>query len=98
MERVFYFSKENGKKAEEILKKDDKTSRGSITLKDAKSLGVDTEGYFLIYEGDEEKIRRAEELVKELEEKIEEEKKEEALKKYKEESEKALEGFGGIFG
>ncbi len=98
MEVVWFFSKENGRKAEEILKKDDEVSRGSIVIREAESLGIEKEGYFIFYTGDEEKVKKAEELIRDLKEDVEEEVLKKAAEKYKEESEKALQGFGGIFG
>ncbi len=94
---VLYLGK-NGKKAEEILKKDDICSRQSIALREASSLGIEKEGYFLFFKGDEKACERAKELLKELVTEVEKEILEKAKKAYEEESEKALQGFGGIFG
>jgi len=94
---VFYLEK-YGKKAEEILKKDDICSRQSIALREAKTLGIDKEGYFLFFEGSEQACERAKELLKEFVKEVEEEVLEKVRKAYEEENEKALQGFGGIFG
>ncbi len=94
---VLYLGKD-GRKAEEILKKDDLCSRQSIALRDARTLGIDKEGYFLFFQGNEEACKRANELVKDFVKDVEEEVLEKARKIYEEESEKALQGFGGIFG
>ena len=94
---VFYLGKD-GKKGEEILKKDDICSRQSIALREAKTLGIDKEGYFLFFQGSEEACERAKKLLKELVKEVEEKILEKARKAYEEESEKALQGFGGIFG
>jgi Glu-tRNA(Gln) amidotransferase subunit E-like FAD-binding protein len=98
MKWICFVSKENAKKVEEILKKDDICSRQSITVKDSEALGVEKEGCFVMICGEEESIERAKELIKDLTEEIEEEVLEEAKKKIEEEEEKAISGFGGIFG
>ncbi len=94
---VFYLGKD-GKKAEEVLRKDDICSRHSIALREAKTLGIDREGYFLFFNGSEEACERAKDLLKNLVKDADEEVLEKAKKSYEEESEKALQGFGGIFG
>ena len=98
MRTVFFLSKESGKRAEEILKKDDLTSRGSIALRESKTLGIEKEGYFLFFDGDEEMVKRARELLASLVEEIENAVMKEAEEKFEKENERALEGFGGIFG
>lgn len=94
---VLYLGKD-GRKAEEILKKDDICSRQSIALRECSALEIDKEGYFIFFEGSEEACERAENLLKDLVKEIDKEIMEKAKKKYEEESEKALQGFGGIFG
>ena len=90
MQRVFEVSKENKNKVENILKKDDLVSRQSITMRI-----FDDNAYFLI-EGEEEAIKRAEELLKDLAKIAKNE--QEIIKKIKEEEEQALVGFGSILG
>jgi len=84
-------------KVEEKLKKDDKVSRASITVKDGSVYGKEKTYYFLI-EGDEETLSKAKELVKENAEEVTGEEKDEIISKIKEEEENALAGFGAILG
>lgn len=95
---ICFVKRENAKKAEEILKKDDICSRQSIGVRDASSLNIKEEGSFFIIDGTEEGINRCKELIKDFIEKIDESKLKEAENKVKEEQDKATEGFGGIFG
>ncbi len=98
MKFTCFISAKNGKKAEDILKKDDLASRGSIVLRDAKVLGIEKEGYFLFYEGSEEAVKRVKELINEFTEVVDAELLKKAEKEFEKESEKALRGFGEIFG
>jgi uncharacterized protein YaaR (DUF327 family) len=98
MDWIVFVKKENAKKVEEILKNDEIASKQSIKIRDAKSLGFDEDGSFLLIDGTEEGIEKCKELVKEFIEEIEKERLEEAKKKIMDEEEKAMEGFGNIFG
>ena len=84
-------------KAKDLLLKDDVVSRASIMWKEAKSFGF-SEGYYIYMSGTEEQVKRAAELAKELLKEVKDKEREEVIRKIKEEQEKALEGFGGIFG
>ena len=66
MKEIFLVSNENKAKAEEAVKKDDLVSRSSIITRSAASLGIEEDGYFIIIDGSEEAIKKAEELLKEL--------------------------------
>ena len=96
MKKIFLVSNENKAKAEEAIKKDDLVSRSSIVIRSASSLGIEEEGYFIVIDGKEEAVKKAEELLKDLAKKYE--KKEEVEKKMKEQEESAIEGFGNILG
>jgi uncharacterized protein YaaR (DUF327 family) len=98
MDWIVFVKKENAKKVEEILKNDEIASKQSIKIRDAKSLGFDEDGSFLLIDGTEEGIEKCKELVKEFIEEIEKERLEEAKRKIMDEEEKAMEGFGNIFG
>ncbi len=98
MEWIAFVKKENVKKVEEILKNDEIASKQSIKVRDAKSLGFEEDGSFFLINGTEEGIEKCKELVKEFIEEMEKEKLEEAKKKIMDEEEKAMEGFGNIFG
>ncbi len=96
MRVVFLAGNENKAKAEDLLKKDDFVNRGSITIRTAGSLGFDEDGYFLVYDGSEEAVKKADELLKELAKRYP--KAAEVLKKIDEQEDNAMEGFGNILG
>jgi len=96
MEVVLQVDTKNFQKAKEILLRDDVVSRASIIYKDAKEYGG--EGYYFFISGTEEQCKKAVEITKEVAKEVEKNKKEKIIKSIKEEEEKALEGFGGIFG
>jgi len=102
MEIVLHVEGKGFTNFKEKLLRDEIVNRASIVFKDAKQFGKDS-GYFCIISGSEDRCKRAIELAKdedgnELAKEIVEEEKEEILKKIKEEENKAIEGFGGIFG
>lgn len=96
MQEVWLVSAENKNKAEMAVKQDDIVSRASIVIKAPSSLDIKEDGYFLIIEGTEEVIKRADELLKDLGKKYED--KEKVLAVVKEQEDKATEGFGNILG
>lgn len=63
MYAIFSVKKGNIGKADEILK-DDIVSRQSIAIRDASALGIDSENRYILIEGNEQAIKRAEELFK----------------------------------
>ncbi len=96
MKEVLLVKSENKQKVEDLLKRDDIVSRGSITIKSPSSLDIDEEGYFFILDMRESSIERAEELTKELAQKYKDGKK--VIHKVEEEEDRAIEGFGNILG
>jgi hypothetical protein len=96
MEVVLQVETKNYQKVREILLKDDLVSRASITFREAKAYGG--EGYYCFISGLEEQCKKALEITKELAKEIKKDEKEKLINKIKEEENKALEGFGGIFG
>jgi len=102
MEVVLQVEGKDFTKFKEKLLADEIVNRASIVFKDAKQFDKES-GYLCIISGTEERCGRAKELAKdeegnELATEIAGEEKEEILKKIKEEEDKAIEGFGGIFG
>jgi len=97
MELVLLIETKNFQKAKELLLKDDLVSRASIIFKEAKAYG-DKEGYYCYISGLEEQCKRALELTKDLAKEVKDKEKDNFISKIKEESEKANEAFGGIFG
>jgi len=80
MYAIFSVEKGDIGKADEILK-DNIVSRQSIVVRDASALGIDSEDRYILIEGNEDAIKRAEELFKGIEEKLAEEKIEDVLEK-----------------
>jgi len=96
MREVFEVPSENKSKVEDLLKKDDEVGRGSITVKSAGSLDRDEDVYFIILDATEERVKRAEELVKGLAKRSKHAK--QVLEKLDEQENAAIEGFGNILG
>jgi len=98
MEWITFIKRENVKKAEEKLRIDfDIAAKQSITVRDAKSLGLKGDGSFFLINGTDDGVKRCQELIKEFVEKTDENELKAAEKKIKEDEEKAAEGMGGIF-
>ena len=102
MEVILHTEGKNYRKLKERLLADETVNRASIVFKDAKQFGKES-GYLCMVDGTEERCERAKELAKdeegnELATEISGQEKEEILKKVKEEENKAIEGFGDIFG
>lgn len=96
MRVVYLATNENKAKAEDLLKKDELINRGSITVRSAGSLEIKEDGYFIVLDGNEEAVKKADELIKDLAKKYP--KAEEVLKKLDEQEDSAIEGFGNILG
>ena len=96
MDLLLFSKRENSKKLEEKLKKDDLVSGASIKVRDASIVNKD--GVYFYLEGTEDKIKKAKELAKDLAEEVLGEEKKKVVKILKEEEERAIEGFGAILG
>jgi len=96
MDLLLFSKRENSKKLEEKLKKDDLVSGASIKVRDASI--VNKEGVYFYIEGTEDKIKKAKELAKDLGEEVLGEEKEKVVSILKEEEERAIEGFGAVLG
>lgn len=66
---VFSVEKSDIEKANEVLK-DDAVSRQSIAVRDASALEINGENRYILIEGNEQAIKRAEELFKGIEESV----------------------------
>jgi len=99
MELVLHIGGGNFAKFKEKLLADELVNRASIVFKEAKQFGQD-DGYLCIITGTDDKCKKALELSKEYPEikEVTGGEKEKILKMIKEEENKAIEGFGGIFG
>jgi hypothetical protein len=99
MEWIAFVKKENVAKAEGAIRNDvDFAAKESISVKDAKTLEIEKDGSFFFIRGTEEGIDRCKELIKDFVEETSVDELNKAKEKIKEEEEKAVEGFGGIFG
>ena len=96
MKEVLLVKSENKQKVEDLLKRDDVVSRGSITIKTPAALDIKEDGYFFILDAQPETLKRAEELTKGLAEKYKNAKN--VIEKLEEEEDRAIEGFGNILG
>jgi hypothetical protein len=99
MKIVFSIEPANKAEAELIVKEDDIISRQSIIMRTAASLGMEAKlgnVYVLVIDGSDVSINKARELLKNLAKLIEDS--DEIFRKIKEDDEKAVEGFGAIFG
>jgi len=95
--RVYLLNKENYKKVEEIITKNEKTSMLSIYFREMRSLGFNDDRVALILDGLEEYLKIAEEILGNLVIKPEKDLEEKIIQKFKEEEERAKEGFGFLF-
>jgi len=97
MQVVFFVEKEKLQNAKEIINQDP-IGRQSITIRDNKSLGLETDGYYIMIDGSEEACEEARERLKDVAKELEGDEKQKVIDKMKEMEESAMEGFGGIFG
>lgn len=95
---MFKIEKKNLQRVKNTALKDEVVSKASILIKEAKSLGLKETVYYCYISGLEEACKKAEELMKDIGEKVSEENKEKIIKLIKQEEESALTGFGDIFG
>lgn len=97
MYKVFEIPRENVGKAKEILR-DNTISRQSIAVRDATGLGIDKDLQYILIEGTEDALKRAEELFAEKDTGKLAEDGTEIYEKIKKEEETVAEGVGFIFG
>ena len=97
MEIVYEIERQNIQKVRDIILGDDIVGRASVIFKDGNSIGLNN-NYYCYISGVEEACKRSEEIIKNFGKKIDKKISENIIKKIKEDEEKAIEGFGGIFG
>jgi len=95
MELILYVRGENSEKLRRILLKDEIVSRANVVFKDAKILGK--EGYYVRVLGSGEQCKKALELSKDLAEEVTGAEREKIISILREEDERMLSGFSGIF-
>ena len=94
---VFSVDKSQASKINKILK-DDMVSRQSISVRDASALNIDKDVRYVLIEGTDEAIKKAEELFKEAGKKEDEEEAKNIYNKIKSEESDVAQGVGLIFG
>lgn len=97
MHVVFKVPVENKGKADQLLK-DDLVSRQSITIRDARALEIEGKETYVLIEGSEEALKKADELFKEVGKKLEGADAEKILSIVKEREAEADGGMGLLFG
>jgi GR25 family glycosyltransferase involved in LPS biosynthesis len=101
MEEIFYVPEERYLKMKEILEEnpyDEKSfARIGYKIREAKSLGIEKNGYFLYIKADKDFLEMAKEKLKDVTEDCEEEILKMAKKAIEEEENNAISGFGLIF-
>ncbi|MFQ5920011.1 MAG: hypothetical protein ACE5I4_08235 [Thermoplasmata archaeon] len=97
MDAVFLFPKEAAAHSREVLE-DDLISRQSVTLRDARSLGVDRDGMLVFIQGDATAIERFASLAEEAAERLGEDEAASLRAILRKEEEDAAEGVGLLFG
>ena len=98
MKAVFFVEKENYGTAKNKVYGDDVVSKQSITIKEAASVDMKGEGYYFLINGDEDSLKKAEELLADSAKKVEGADKEKVEKIISEQEDNASAGFGAIFG
>jgi len=93
MELLLYAEGERLEKLKKVLLEDEVTSRANIVFREAG----DKKGFYIRVLGSEEQLNRVLELSGELAEEVKGEEREKILKLLKEEDERMLSGFSGIF-
>lgn len=95
MELILFVEKSRSRELEEKLLKDEIVSRGNVIFRVSEPLREG--GFYVRILGSEEQCNRARKLAEEIAEEILGEEKEKVLKTIKEEDERMLSGFSGIF-
>jgi len=108
MELVLFMVAEKYQKVRDKIQKDNLASRASLVFKEAKAIVEGKDGYYCYVSGTEEQCKKILELIAPKNPKTGEvfvyatevsgKEKDSVITKIKEEEDKALEGFGGIFG
>ncbi|MEW6070684.1 MAG: hypothetical protein AB1485_08710 [Candidatus Thermoplasmatota archaeon] len=94
---IFRVEKDKIAKINEVLK-DELVSKQSIAIRDASVLGIEKKVRYVLVEGIENALKKAEELFKGIGEKEEEKDAVEIYRKIKEQEEQVAQGVGLVFG
>lgn len=94
MREVYEIQPQNLAKAQDLLGKDDITSRQSVYIRTPPSLGLKSDNTYLIFDGSEDSIKIADNLLKPLATKLQGTAKDTILKKFDDIEKASAEGFG----
>ena len=94
---IYRIPKEKASKATSVVYQDNIVSRQSITIRDARALGIETDERILLIEGSPEALAHADTILKELAVKETEENSKKIYEKFKEEENTILSATS-IFG
>ncbi|MDI6855640.1 MAG: hypothetical protein QMD21_02490 [Candidatus Thermoplasmatota archaeon] len=94
---VFRVEKDKIVKIDDVLK-DELVSKQSIAVRDAQGLGINKDFRYVLIEGSNEALKKAEELFKGIGEKEKEQEAEKIYNKIKEQEDHIAEGVGFVFG
>lgn len=97
MHAIFKVPVENKGKVDQVLK-DDLVSRQSITVRDAAALSMEGKETYVLIEGSEEALEKADEIFKEVGDKLKGGDAETTFNKIKEKEAEAEGGMGLLFG
>ncbi len=78
--------------------RDDVVSRQSIIRREGIALGLKDEAVYVLIEGSEEGVKKAEEICKDKVSILKDNEREDIYRKFKELEDQSLEGMGSIFG
>ena len=99
---VFYVPPEKYKEAKKVVEADpyaeDSFAKAGYKLKEAKTLGVGEEGYYIYVKASEDFLGKARERLRDIAEELEGEAKEKVAKAVEEEEAAASAGLGNLFG
>ncbi|MBN1896857.1 MAG: hypothetical protein JW789_03990 [Candidatus Aenigmarchaeota archaeon] len=98
MKVVFFIGKDKFGSAKNRLYADEVVSKQSITTRDNAAMGKDTEGYYIVIDGNEEAITKAKEIIKDDAKLLKGAEAEEIIKAIESQESNAADGFGAIFG
>jgi hypothetical protein len=95
--RVFRIPPAQAQKAN-LLIGDDLVGRQSVTVRDAKSLGLEGDDRYVVVEGSEPAVARAVDLMKGIAAPLEARKAEDIYRRFRAQDDQAASGMGLIFG
>ncbi len=98
MKAVFFIEKDKYGGAKNKLYADDVVSKQSITVRDNTAVGKDKDGYYVLIDGDDEAVKKAEEILKDVSKKLSDKEAGEIEKAIESQESSAADGFGAIFG